>query len=56
MKKNISNDDCTRCANCGYIYESILKTCPNCNEPNNKGILEDLSYENNTEPVFNLND
>lgn len=55
MKKNISNENYTRCANCGFIYEKQLKSCPKCNEPNGIPVLEQVINES-TEPVFNIND
>lgn len=55
MKKNISNENCTRCSNCGFIYDREAKSCPKCNAPNDNGVLEEYIYES-TEPVFNLND
>jgi predicted Zn-ribbon and HTH transcriptional regulator len=41
----------TRCKNCGWIYNSELIKCPNCNQDTE--ISEDL---NTLENLFNISD
>lgn len=57
MNKNVSNDDCVRCGECGCIYEANLEICPNCQKANTKPVSEDItSSKPVSESVFNLND
>lgn len=55
MKKNVSNDNYTRCSECGYIYEKTQKSCPKCSASNDKNVFEQIINES-SEPVFNIND
>lgn len=54
--KNISNSEYTRCANCGYIYEKNLKSCPKCKDSNANAVFEQAILNESVEPVFNIND
>ena len=55
MKKDVSNDNCVRCHNCGYIYDKHQAACPQCNEENQDSVFEEIISES-SEPVFNIND
>lgn len=54
--KNVSNNQYTRCSECGYIYENSAKSCPNCGTPNGNKVFEDVIINESSEPVFNIND
>ena len=55
MKKNVSNDNCVRCYQCGCIYDKHLSKCPQCGEENHGRVFEEIISEA-SEPVFNIND
>ena len=56
-KKSVTNENFTRCSECGYIYESSAKSCPNCGTLNsNARVFEQVSINESAEPVFNIID
>ena len=57
MKKTTTNNEYTRCSECGYIYENSAKSCPNCGTQNSNKVYEDiLDINESSEPVFNIID